>query len=65
MRGDSFVDSGTLVREAGGFVLRRDSGGAVLLELNRLPVDHVEKKVFVTGIYVEAGRVEVRALRPA
>lgn len=41
-----------LVRDGGAFALRRDLGGRYLLELQRVPVDHVEKRVRVTGVLV-------------
>ena len=51
-------ETGTLVREGGAFVLRRDAGGRYLLELQRVPVDHVEKRVRVRGTLV-AGDIVV------
>ena len=50
--GQRFDETGTLLREDGGFVLRRDVGGRVRLELRRVPVDHVNKRVRVTGTVV-------------
>jgi len=34
-----------LIRDGGAFFLRRDQGGRYLLELQRTPVDLVEKRV--------------------
>lgn len=48
--GDLIEETGMLVRDGGGFILRRDSGGIYRLELARTPVDHVEKRVRVIGI---------------
>lgn len=42
-------ETGVLVRDGGGFWLRRDAGGRYLLELPRAPVDEVEKRVRVVG----------------
>lgn len=48
--GDPIEETGMLVRDGGGFILRCDAGGVYRLELSRTPVDHVEKRVRVTGI---------------
>lgn len=50
--GTRIEETGTLVRDGGAFALRRDLGGRYLLELQRVPVDHVEKRVRVTGVLV-------------
>jgi hypothetical protein len=47
--GEAFDETGILVRDGGGFVLRRDTGGRCRLELSRMPVDEVEKRVRVIG----------------
>lgn len=52
-------ETGILVREGGGFCLRRDVGGRFLLELRRVPVDEVEKRVRVVGTLVAEGHVLV------
>lgn len=54
----SFDATGTLVRDGGGFALKQDDGGTVLLDLRRVPVDHVGKRVRVTGDRHDDGRVE-------
>ena len=47
---DAEVDeTGLLARDGGGFVLRRDGGGFYYLRLPRVPVNHVEKRVRITG----------------
>lgn len=56
--GRRFDETGMLLREDGGFVLRRDSGGRIRLELRRVPVDHVNKRVRVVGIVVADGLVD-------
>jgi hypothetical protein len=43
------LELGTLVRDGGAFVLRRDAGGRFRLELQRVPVNEVEKRVRITG----------------
>ena len=63
--GDRIEETGTLVRDGGGFALRRDAGGTLALDLHRVPVDHVEKHVRIAGFYVAAGLVEVDAIRAA
>ena len=55
--GSRFDETGTLLREGGGFALRRDSGGRIGLELQRVPVDHVNKRVRVVGVIVAADLV--------
>jgi hypothetical protein len=60
--GQSIVQSGLLVRDGGGFALRADGGGRILLDLHRLPVDHVEKRVRISGIYVSETLVEVESI---
>jgi len=64
MIGASIDETGTLVRDGGGFVLRRDAGGRWRLDLHRVPVDHVEKRVRITGILVADGLVEVEGVAP-
>ena len=56
--GDPIDETGRLVREHGGFVLQRDLGGRFLLDLGRVPVDEVEKRVRVIGVYAGDDRVE-------
>ncbi|MBA4307319.1 MAG: hypothetical protein C0429_11335 [Sphingopyxis sp.] len=57
-------ESGTLIREGGGFALRRDQGGRWKLDLHRVPVDHVEKRVRVSGVVVGDGLIDVVAIGP-
>ncbi|WP_093454186.1 DUF5818 domain-containing protein [Sphingomonas sp. YR710] len=56
-------ETGTLLREGGGFVLRRDQGGTFTLELRRTPVDLVEKRVRITGWETRPGHVDVDGIR--
>jgi len=41
--------AGLLQRDAAGFLLQCDNGARYRLELLRVPVDEVEKRVVVTG----------------
>jgi len=51
-----------LIRAGGGFALRRDSGGRWKLVLQRVPTDHVEKRVRISGVIVADGLIDVDAL---
>lgn len=57
--GSSIDETGILVRDGGGFALRRDAGGRYALDLHRVPVDEVEKHVRVQGTLVDDGLVDV------
>lgn len=57
-------ETGTLVRDGGGFVLRRDQGGRWLLNLHRVPVDHVQKRVRVVGVMSGENVVDVEGVAP-
>lgn len=61
---DPTVATGLLVRDGGGFALRRDGGGTLRLDLSRTPVDHVEKRVRVTGVRIADDMMEVEAILP-
>jgi len=52
MIGDRIDELGTLIRDGGAFYLRRDLWGRYLLELQRTPVDLVEKRVRLVGTLV-------------
>ena len=58
-------ETGRLLRDEGGFVLQRDLGGRFRLVLNRVPVDHVEKRVRVIGRYLGGDVVEADGVGPA
>lgn len=62
--GSRIDELGTLLRVEGGFALRRDLGGRWRLDLRRTPVDHVEKRVRITGILVGDDLVEVDGVAP-
>jgi hypothetical protein len=57
--GTRIDETGTLLREAGGFSLRRDLGGRWKLDLHRVPVDHIEMRVRTTGTVVGDELVDV------
>ncbi len=54
-----------LLRDGGGFVLKRDAGGSYRLDLHRTPVDLVEKHVRVIGLETAPGHVDVDGVQPA
>ena len=58
-------ETGRLVRDPAGFLLQRDGGGSYRLVLLRVPVDHVEKRVRVRGIYAGDGVVEADGVAAA
>lgn len=62
--GTKIEESGTLIREAGGFILRRDLGGRWKLDFHRVPVDHIEKRVRITGIVVGEDLIDVAGVAP-
>ena len=62
--GNRIDETGTLIADGGGFALRRDIGGRWRLDLHRVPVDHVEKRVRISGIVVAEGLIDVDALGP-
>lgn len=64
MIGTRIEETGTLLRDAGGFLLRRDLGGRWRLDLHRVPVDHIEKRVRITGIVVGEDLIDVDGVAP-
>ena len=63
--GSRIDETGTLIRDGGTFYLRRDAGGRYALELNRVPVDTVEKRVRVIGTLVSDDLVSADGIAPA
>jgi len=63
--GDPVDETGMLLRDGGGFVLKRDGGGLYRLELHRTPVDLVEKHVRVIGTESAPGHIVVDGVQPA
>lgn len=62
--GTRIDETGTLLRDAGGFSLRRDLGGRWKLDLHGVPVDFVEKRVRITGVVVSDDLVDVDGVAP-
>lgn len=58
-------ETGTLLRDGGAFYLRRDAGGRYQLELQRTPVDLVEKRVRLVGTLVGVDLVNADGVAPA
>lgn len=58
-------ETGVLTRDGGSFVLQRDGGGRIALELGRVPVDLVEKRVRIVGAMLPDGRIAVEGVQPA
>jgi hypothetical protein len=58
-------ETGTLIRDGGAFYLRRDLGGRYELELQRTPVDLVEKRVRLVGTLVGPALVNAEGVAPA
>lgn len=63
--GRTIDETGTLVRDGAAFFLRRDAGGRYELQLRRVPVDHVEKRVRVIGTMIGEGLVSAEGVGPA
>ena len=63
--GTRINELGTLIRDRGAFYLRRDVGGRYQLELQRTPVDLVEKRVRVVGTMVGPDLVNADGVAPA
>jgi len=57
--GTAIDETGTLTRDGGAFWLHRDRGGRYRLELRRTPIDEVEKRVRVIGVYAGDDVVDV------
>lgn len=56
--------TGTLIRDTGGFALRAEGGVQIRLMLHRVPVDHVEKRVRVLGVWVDDQAIEADGVAP-
>jgi hypothetical protein len=63
--GTRIDEVGTLIRDGGAFYLRRDLGGRYQLELQRTPVDLVEKRVRLVGTLVGHDLVNADGVAPA
>ena len=65
MIGTRIDETGTLIRDGGAFYLRRDLGGRYELELQRTPVNLVEKRVRLVGTLVGPSLVSADGVAPA
>lgn len=65
MAGDTVDETGMLLRDEGGFVLKRDLGGMYRLDLHRTPVDLVEKHVRLIGTKIGPDHVDADGVQPA
>jgi Protein of unknown function (DUF5818) len=63
--GHRIEETGTLIPDGGGFALRRDSGGRYRLDLHRVPVDEIEKRVRISGVLVGEDLVDVDGVAAA
>ena len=63
--GDPIDLQGTLVRDGAGFAVRAERGVLYHLQLRRVPVDHVEKRVRVVGTLIGEKLVEAEGVAPA
>jgi len=62
--GDHIELEGTLIRDGAGFALRAERGAIYHLQLHRVPVDHVEKRVRVTGTLIAERLIEAEGVAP-
>lgn len=60
--GDDIQLSGTLIRDGGGFAIRVERGVLFHLQLHRVPVDQVEKRVQISGTLIGEHLIEVESL---
>lgn len=63
--GTRIDETGTLIRDGGAFYLRRDLGGRYEVQLQRTPVDLVEKRVRLIGTLVADGLVSADGVAAA
>lgn len=54
-----------LVRDGAGFAIRAERGVLFHLQLHRVPVDHVEKRVRVVGRLIGERLIEADGVAPA
>ena len=65
MSGDPITLEGTLIRDGAGFAIRAERGVIYHLQLHRVPVDHVEKRVRVVGMLIGERLIEAEGVAPA
>jgi hypothetical protein len=61
---EAIDETGMLLRVGGGFSLKRDAGGLWRLDLHRVPVDLVGKRVRVIGVRTGGDVVDVEGVQP-
>jgi hypothetical protein len=59
------IQTGRLERDCAGFALQADDGTRYRLELSRVPVDHVAKRVRVTGVLTAGDCIVVEGVAAA
>ena len=62
---EAIDETGMLVRDGGGFRLTRDTGGSWRLELSRMPIDLVAKRVRLIGTRIGEDIVQADGVQPA
>lgn len=62
--GSRVEETGRLIRDGNAFILRRDAGGRLFLDLRRKSTSLVNKRVRLMGMIVEEGLVYVIAIEP-
>jgi hypothetical protein len=65
MTGEPIQIEGTLIRDGAGFAIRAERGVIYHLQLHRVPVDYVEKRVRVVGTLIEERVIETEGVAPA
>lgn len=63
--GERIDETGTLIQAGGVIFFRRDHGGRYQLELHRLPVDLIQKRVRLIGTLVGPMLVHAEDVAPA
>lgn len=62
--GTRIEESGTLIREKGGFILRRDLGGRWRVDLHRVGSELAGQRVTIIGTIVAKGLIDVDTIVP-
>ena len=62
---ESVDETGMLIRDGGGFRLQRDNGGTWQLELSRMPVDLVARRVRLIGTRIGEDVVQAEGVQVA
>ena len=62
---EAIDETGMLIRDGGGFRLQRDNGGTWQLELSRMPIDLVAKRVRLIGTRIGETVVQAEGVQAA